>query len=326
MGPNQQDKARYDRYESVLHVLTSAAEFSLDQVKERCGPERPAFVTTVVRGLEKDGILERFGLKTRPSYRWRTPPQTFAPSEWLMNRVFGARIKRAPQGDRPRERLLAHGAAQLRTAELLAILVRSGRPGESALQCGERIAAHFAEELDKLHGAGPGELKTLSPAASETAYCQIMAGIELGRRAAAAAEQRQPAARWQVGNPADAIAFCHQRFGRLALDADQEELHVVTLDTKHRVINTHQVSRGSLNGSNAHPREVFRPAIKDAAAAVLVVHNHPSGDPTPSPEDHAVTKRLEEAGRKIGIQVVDHIVVAKDQSVSIREQRSAAEE
>ena len=106
---------------------------------------------------------------------------------------------------------------------------------------------------------------------------------------------------------------------RLITDAHREEFHIVCLDTKNQVIDCHQISVGTLDASLVHPREVFRPAIKDAASSIILLHNHPSGDPTPSREDHAVTRRLEEAGGIVGIDVLDHIVLGAFRSVSIRE-------
>jgi len=234
------------------------------------------------------------------------------------------RVHDAPAADRPRERLRSLGAPALRTAELLAILIRSGRPGESALQAGEKIAARFKDQLDRLADAGRGELRAISPAIAETAYCQIMAGIELGRRVAQAAQARgdgQQKTSRILGSD-DALLFCRERFDRLASDAAQEEFHIVCLDTKHRVIGIHRISVGCLDRSLVHPREVFRPAIQDSAKSILLVHNHPSGDPTPSSDDLALTERLQDAGKTLGIDVVDHIIVARSGAVSIREHKN----
>src|SRR6266851_428559 len=181
------------------------------------------------------------------------------------------RVHDAPAADRPRERLLSSGAAALRTAELLAILIRSGRTGESALQAGEKIAARYAERLEHLAEAGRGELKGITAAVGETAYCQIMAAIELGRRVLRAGNDREQQTR-RILRSEDAVDFCAEHFARLASDGIQEEFHVVCLDAKHQVLSTQRVSVGSLDRSLIHPREVFRPAIKDAAKAVIVVH------------------------------------------------------
>jgi len=311
---------RFTRLEKVLAALLVQPEFTVKHVRECFAAERPRLVTGLVRALESDGHLRAV---RRGTYRWACDPGAFPARAWLENQVFRAQLRQTPAADRPRERLLARGAAALRTAELLAILIRSGRSGESALQAGEKVAARYAEGLGRLAGAGRGELKAITAAVGETAFCQIMAGIELGRRAAQAADRRDsPAARIQGAG--DAVEFCETHFARLASDGAQEEIHVVCLDSKHQVLGTHQVSLGSLDRSLVHPREVFRPAIKDAAKAVLVVHNHPSGDPTPSGDDFTVTSRLEEAGKTLGIELLDHIVVARGGAVSIRQYRNTS--
>ncbi len=143
-----------------------------------------------------------------------------------------------------------------------------------------------------------------------------MAGIELGRRIAALRDQGVAAA-LRISSCDDAIAYCMRVFARLACDAKQEEFHIVTLDTQLAPIAHHRITVGTLDASLVHPREVFRAAIRDAASAIILVHNHPSGDPTPSPEDRAVTRKLKEAGELIGIRVLDHIVVARQCGRSI---------
>lgn len=228
-------------------------------------------------------------------------------------------IAESPVSDRPRERLLNVGASHLRLAELFAVLIRSGRPGESAVQAGERLAAMFADDLGRLPDATANELREISTAVAKTAYCQIMAGVELGRRVAEAKGQGGHLRR--IHGSSDAIDFCQNHFARLVADGNREEFHIVCLDTKHQILGTHQISVGTLNASLVHPREVFRPAIKDSAAAIVLVHNHPSGDPTPSKEDRLVTTRLEKSGETLGIDVLDHIVLGSGYGVSIREMR-----
>jgi DNA repair protein RadC len=210
----------------------------------------------------------------------------------------------------------------LRTAELLAILIRSGRTGESALQAGEKLAARYSGQLDRLLEAGRAELKEVTAAVGETAYCQIMAGIELGRRVEQACAGR-PERLQRITDSEAAVAFCREHFARLARDGTQEEFHVICLDARFQVLGTQRVSVGAVDRSLVHPREVFRPAIREAAKAVLLVHNHPSGDPTPSADDLALTERLGEAGRTVGIQVLDHVVVARRGALSIREHLEA---
>lgn len=299
--------------------MINQEKLSLAQLKTALPDVNSAFLSRVARELEREGRLRKCD---DGHFVWTCEPRKFPVKAWVDRKLRGPQLPNTPAEDRPRERLLALGAPALRTAELLAILIRSGRPGESALQAGERIAARYADELDRLADAGRGELKAVSAAVGDTAYCQIMAGIELGRRVARAGAERQERTR-RISGSAGALAFCRHRFGRLASDGTQEEFHIVCLDTKYAVINTHRVSVGSLDRSLVHPREVFRPAIKDAAKAILLVHNHPSGDPTPSDEDFTLTTRLEEAARTLGIQVLDHIIVARGGAVSICERRQA---
>ncbi len=308
---------RYARLANVLSILRAQERFTLAQMKAQLPHEHPAFVTRLVRQLVREGHL-RAG--EDGTFSWVLAAADFPAEGWLQGQVYAPRLPQTPAADRPRERLLAHGAAALRTAELLAILIRSGRPGESALQAGEKIAARYGEQLERLPEAGRGDLKTVTAAVADTAYCQIMAGIELGRRVAQAQNDR-PQQSPRLLSSADALQFCRECFARLASDGAQEEFHVVCLDTKNQVLGTHRISVGTLDRSLVHPREVFRPAIKDAAKAVLLVHNHPSGDPTPSDDDLTLTSRLEEAGKTLGIQVLDHVVVARNGATSIREHR-----
>jgi DNA repair protein RadC len=279
---------------------------------------QPAFVTQIVGKLEQDGLIERSGPKTRPVFRWVKDRGQFSATAWTDRKIYNNRVTRAPLDERPRERLLRQGAPALRLADLLAILVRSGKPNESAMQSGEKIAAHYSDRLDQLATAGRAELADLSPAVGEAAFCQIMAGIELGRRVAEASDgRRQKVGR--IKSTEDAMIYCQAAFARLADDSAREEFHIITLNTKNEVIRTHQISVGLLDQSMAHPREVFRAAILDSAKSVLLLHNHPSGDPTPSAQDLALTRRLEEAGKTIGIEVLDHIVLARRGAVSLRE-------
>ncbi|QDV69322.1 hypothetical protein Poly24_30370 [Rosistilla carotiformis] len=308
---------RYQRYLPVIERVSAHDAFPIAAVHRACDPEKRGFVTRVVNELVGQGWLLREATATDQTlYRWNTGLGEFSAAKWLDEKLFGNQIKLAPQQDRPRERLLAQGAENLRTAELFAILVRSGRPGESAMMAGERLANEFAEKLDRLPTAGRGELKSISPAVEKTAYCQIMAGIELGRRIAAMSEAP---ATTKICSTAEAAAFCRRHFARLVSDMRREEFHIVTLDTKNQVIDTHCITVGTLDASLVHPREVFRAAIKDAAQSIVLVHNHPSGDPSPSPEDFAVTRRLESAGETIGISVLDHIVLGRQGHVSIRQ-------
>ncbi len=171
------------------------------------------------------------------------------------------------------------------------------------------IAARFT--LSELAAAHLPELEL-----SHTEYDRLMAAIELGRRIVDAARGPQMI---KINGAKDAITFCQKHFATLIREAVQEEFHIVTLSSKNSVIDTHRITIGTLDASLVHPREVFRPAIKDSCSSVILAHNHPSNDPTPSREDLAVTKRLEESGKLLGIDVLDHIVMGRDGCVSIRE-------
>jgi DNA repair protein RadC len=309
-----QRPARLDRLYEALKVLLVQESFTLPQMKERLPHEVPGYVTQVVHQLEREGHLRA----NDGVYSWTCELSDFPAQSWVRAQVHGTQLLQTPEEDRPRERLLARGAASLRTAELLAVLIRAGRRGESALQAGEKIAARYNDRLHCLADAGRGELKEIAAAIGDTAYCQIMAGIELGRRVAMSIAKNKDRVT-RITDSVEAIQFCREQFARRANDAAQEEFHVVTLDVQLGVVGTHLISVGTLDRSLVHPREVFRPAIKDAAKSILLVHNHPSGDPTPSEEDLAVTSRLEQAGSTLGVPVLDHIVVGRGGEVSIRD-------
>ncbi|BAM05374.1 JAB domain-containing protein [Phycisphaera mikurensis] len=241
---------------------------------------------------------------------------TFQPSSHP-NPSAGLYPRRSAVGvDVARERIRRDGAAGMTDAELVAVVVDADtRTKADAEEAGRRIMGLCGGDVRRLLSVGDAELGEAVPGLKRRTLGRVLAAVELGRRVAAAAEAPPEAT---ITGTASALAFCRRRFARLATDGVQEEFHVVTLDTRHHVIGTHRVTVGTLDASLVHPREVFRPTLRDAAAAVLLVHNHPSGDPSPSPEDHAVTRRLEAAGRTLGVEVLDHIVVASQGSVSIR--------
>ena len=216
-------------------------------------------------------------------------------------------IKDWPSMERPRERFLALGPAALRTSELLAILAPSGASGRSALEVAEALYDHFGRSLRRL-GSAPGSQLMAVPGIGEARAVAIQAALELGRRAAQ--EQRNDDDR--VTTPRDV----YRRFELRLRDLRQEEFHVLLLSTQNAVIRELMVTRGTLDASVVHPREVFAPALAEAAAAVILVHNHPSGDPTPSPADREVTRQLVDAGRVLGIPVRDHVVVGNGRYAS----------
>lgn len=213
------------------------------------------------------------------------------------------RIDQWPVSERPRERLFDVGPRALCDAELLALVLRTSAPrGSTALDQAHALLADFAG-LSGLARAAPAELVGRDGIGAATAAA-VTAALELGRRAAC--ERVERGATFQTS----ADVYRHLR-GRLA-PLRQEVFCVLLLDAKHRRLRDVQVSAGSLTASIVHPREVFAPAVRDSAAAVILVHNHPSGDPAPSPEDVSLTRRLREAGDVVGIRVLDHVIVGAE--------------
>lgn len=309
---------RRERLQRVLHPLIELNEFSSAQAKQACGESTPAYVTKTIKQLLSEGLLQLYVTDDEHRYRWATDRDQFESDKWIDRQINGLQVTQTPEQERPRERLLRDGPAALSSADLLAILIRVGVPNESAVAGAQKIANRFCDQLGELPKCTALQLKEITPAATKASYAQIMAGVELGRRVAQV-ESQQAESVTRITSTKEAIAFCAIQFARLASDAVQEEFHIVTLDTKHKPIRAHQITVGTLDASLVHPREVFRAAINDAASAILLVHNHPSGDPTPSPEDRQVTDQLTEAGKLLGISVLDHIIVAKSHTLSIRE-------
>jgi DNA repair protein RadC len=210
---------------------------------------------------------------------------------------------------RPRERILTEGPAALSTAELLAVLLRTGSPARSALQVAtDLVCAHGS--LDRIARASPREL-CRTAGVGEVKALHLLAAFELGRRLGALPGR----ARSAVRSPADAAALVMPdlRF------QETERFWVLLLNTKNEVLDRIEVSRGGLASSPVHPREVFKAAVRHGAAGVILVHNHPSGDPTPSQSDLATTARLGRAGGVMGIPIIDHIIVGDGRFVSLRE-------
>ncbi|MCP3773992.1 DNA repair protein RadC [Paenibacillus sp. MZ04-78.2] len=218
-------------------------------------------------------------------------------------------LRDVPSEDRPRERMMLYGAQALSNAELLAILLRTGTYHESAVHVAQRLLLQSGglrmltdmsmEQLTEIKGIG--EAKAL----------QIQAGIELGRRLARSTMNETVTIR----SPQDVAALLMEDLRYL----QKEHFVCLFLNTKNHVIGQETLSMGSLNASIVHPREVFRAAIKRSSASIVCAHNHPSGDPTPSPEDVEITKRLVQAGEIVGIDVLDHIVIGDKRYVSLKE-------
>jgi DNA repair protein RadC len=213
-----------------------------------------------------------------------------------------------PDGDRPRERLWALGPAALTTAELVAILIGTGRGGQGVLEVAARLVEVSDGSLRRLAQRPPAELLR-ADGIGPTKAGRLLAAFELGARLAR--EERPPVQR--IREPDDVARLFA---GRLR-DLQVEEFHLLALDSQSQVLREVLVTRGLLNSSLVHPREVFRAAIAEAAAGIIVVHNHPSGDPTPSAEDRAVTQQLAAAGRLLDVPLYDHVIIAGDRFVSL---------
>ncbi|MBN1458637.1 MAG: DNA repair protein RadC [Armatimonadetes bacterium] len=218
-------------------------------------------------------------------------------------------IRDLPVSERPRERLEQFGPEALSNAELLAILLRVGSRGESAVRLGERLLSQFSG----LAGIASARLPQLSalPGIGLAKAAQVKAAFELGKRLAASVDGPKAIVR----NAGDAAALLMEDLRHRS----QECLAAIFLDTRNQVICVRVLSIGTLTGSPAHPREVFREALLYRSAKLIVCHNHPSGDPAPSKEDVALTARLVEAGDLIGVPLLDHIIIGAGRYVSLKE-------
>lgn len=219
------------------------------------------------------------------------------------------RIKDWPEEERPREKLHARGAGALSDAELLALVLRTGdaAAGVSALDLARTLLSRF-DSLRELGKATAAELCTVQGIGPAKA-AEILAVAEIGRRCGEAT--LRPGDRFT--SSADVFRHYDQRLR----DRRKEVFLALLLDSKNRIIREVQVSEGSLTASIVHPREVFGPVVRDSAAAVLFVHNHPSGDPTPSREDLELTTRLRDAGNLMGVRVLDHVIIGCGEYVSL---------
>ena len=208
------------------------------------------------------------------------------------------KIREMPQEERPREKLAAHGAAALTDPELIAILLRTGVVGANAVEVGRELLKSYGslaglsrctvDELAKIRGVGFAKA------------VQLVAAFGLGQRLA-----RETLSKQKIDSPELANELVGAEMRRL----HKESLRVILLDTRYHLIRIEEVSIGSVNESIAHPRDVFRPAVVSSAYAVIVVHNHPSGDPSPSQTDHSLTRRLAEAAELLQIKLLDHIII-----------------
>jgi len=221
---------------------------------------------------------------------------------------YRLRIRDLPLEERPRERLVKYGAESLSTAELLAIILRTGTKSDNVVNLSNRILRDYSlsrlsrasvSELSKIHGVGLAKAT------------QIAACFELARRLEAHSDKPKP----RIKGPEDAYRLVAPGLGNLK----RETFKALYLDTKNQLIREETISIGTLDASIVHPREVFKTAIQESAAAIILAHNHPSGDPEPSRQDVELTQRLSEAGKLIGIEVLDHIIVGDGRFVSLKD-------
>ncbi|GKV68782.1 UPF0758 protein YsxA [Sporosarcina sp. NCCP-2716] len=211
--------------------------------------------------------------------------------------------------DRPRERMTRQGAASLSNQELVAILLRTGSRTESVLVLANKLLSEF-DKIQDLRDVSIEELTAVKGIGDAKAV-QIMAAAELGKRIYSVAQD----GRYVIKSPEDAAAYLMTDLSKL----NQEHFVVLFLNVKNEVLHKQTIFIGSLNSSIVHPREIFREAVKRSAASLVVAHNHPSGNATPSPEDIEVTKRLTEAGELMGIDLLDHIIIGDQRYISLKE-------
>jgi DNA repair protein RadC len=208
------------------------------------------------------------------------------------------KIREMPQDERPREKLLARGPAALTDSELIAILLRTGLPGANAVE----VARQLLKRYESLSGLSRCTVKEIAaiPGIGQAKALQLVAAFGLGQRLANERLTRQKL---------DSPELVYELLAPEMRALHKESLRVVLLDTRYHHLGTQEVSLGSVNESIAHPRDVFRPAVVASAYAVIVVHNHPSGDPSPSQSDHSLTRRLIEAAELLQIKLLDHVII-----------------
>ena len=215
------------------------------------------------------------------------------------------KIKEMPKVERPREKLIQYGPERLSNSELLAILLRSGKKGENVVDLAYKILKRYkAEKLPYLSYADLKDVHGLGPAKA----CEIVACFELGKRLLKGKVEKFYLKAEDIWNELKDIR-----------DNKKEHFVIFFLDARNQVIKKEIISVGSLNANLVHPREVFEPAVRNIAAQIVLAHNHPSGDPEPSEDDLEITKRLVDAGKLLGIEVIDHIIVVKNDYFSFKD-------
>ena len=222
----------------------------------------------------------------------------------------GYTIKDLPLNERPREKLYRYGVKSLSNSELIAVIIRTGSKGDTAIQLAERIISLDDRGIGFLSDATIEELTDVKGIGNCKA-AQLLAAIELGKRISAYKKEDNI----RISCPNDIADLLMEEMRYLK----KEYFKIAILDTKNQIITIENISIGNLNSSIVHPREVFNRAIKRSANSIILVHNHPSGDPTPSSEDINITNRLIEAGNILGIKVLDHIIIGDNKYISFRQ-------
>lgn len=218
------------------------------------------------------------------------------------------RISDLPESERPRERLINHGPQSLSNTELLAIFLRSGTRGKNAIEVAQELLRTY-RSLSELVNRSYGELCKI-PGIGPAKAVTLLAAFELSKRIKMEFLYTRP----KIHSPADIAQYFIDNF----TGANQESFYAVFLTTSNQIITIKEITRGTLNSSLVHPREVFRPAIAESAASVIAIHNHPSGNIQPSPDDLQITEQLVKAGKIIGIPVLDHLIIGGDHYTSLR--------
>ena len=219
------------------------------------------------------------------------------------------KIKDLPKSDRPREKLIAKGAENLKDSELLAILLRTGTTGKNVIEIASQILSKYSkkrllqmtyDDLSKISGIDSAKATTL------------LAAFELSKRALEVNDTNLLV----INTAKDAVAQLTDM-----RDLKKEHFVVLYLNAKNQLVHKETISMGTLNANLVHPREVFEPALKHSAAQIIAAHNHPSGDPKPSEDDMDLTKRLTEAGKMMGIEIMDHVIISKNSRFSFKEEK-----
>ncbi len=223
--------------------------------------------------------------------------------------TYSTMIRDMPEGERPRERLIRYGANALSNAELIAILLRTGVTGESVVNMSNRLLSQYGG-LSGMGRVSYGELCALN-GISEAKACQLLAAFELGRRLVSLSPEDRPV----ISSPRDVANLLAAEMGFL----DQEHLRVLLLSTKSEVLGVHEVYKGTVNSAAVRVSEVLRPAIRENCPSIIVVHNHPSGDPVPSPQDIMITRQIGQAAELMDIELLDHIIIGGQTHLSMKD-------